>query len=103
MAITIFDRLDKCVPEQENILCPFCNAGYTHAFEYRQCVKCPICQGNGYKAEQADQEVDNVLTMVDTLTTDEIRSYLLKLGSGFYRSELRVYLNKRISEENEDE
>lgn len=103
MAITIFDKLDKRVQEQEKIICPFCNAGYIHGLEYRQYVNCPICQGNGYKAEQAEKEIDDIMTMADTLSIEEIRSFVLKLGSGFYRSEMRTYLNIRIKEEYEDE
>ena len=92
----IFDQIaEKNVYEPALITCPFCNCTYVHTTEYRPLVKCSICKGNGYLAKQADMDVESTLTNLNRYSTEQINQFIKKLGSGFYRTELRTFLNKR--------
>jgi len=96
--MNIFDKIKERVQEPSTRLCPFCNCGYIHRTEVRILNKCPICKGRGDLAEDADEAVDAILTDLNKYSDDEILQFIMKLGAGFHRMELRTYLNKRKTE-----
>jgi len=92
--MSVFEKVQRRVPEQESIYCPFCESGFVDATEHRPSINCPACNGYAERAAEATKEVEAIINRLDTFSTEDIKGFVHKLGTGLFRTEIRAYLVK---------
>lgn len=92
--MSVFEKVKHRVPEQESIFCPFCECGYVDAGEHRPFVNCPACEGHAERAMAATREVEAIIDRLDNYSTEDLKGFIYKLGTGLFRTEIRAHLVK---------